>query len=135
VYTHSQTGILETNPIAYRGDYILRNEIEVNSPDVEKLAPVYNLLMGLFLMLSPTEYLTSVAQSTEMQQVITKPELLKLMEQSLADEISALYFFNLFDIQEFRTAVNIKRMRHSAPESSSPKECLYKILNQKSPTT
>lgn len=124
----SYTSVSDTISRGYRGDYILRNEIKIDRPDLERLAPVHNLLMGLLLMLSPVEYLTSAAQSTEIQQVITKPELLKIMEESLADEISALYYFNLFDLQEFRTVFSVDKMRHSAPESSIPKECLYRIL-------
>ena len=118
----------DTNSREYRGDYILKNEIKIDQPNLERLGPVYNLLMGLLLMLSPVEYLTSAAQSTEIQQIITRPELLKIMEESLADEISALYYFNLFDGQEFRTAVNIERIYHSSPKSSIPTECLYKII-------
>jgi hypothetical protein len=120
----SYTGILDTISIVYHGDYILRNEIEIKSPDLEKLTPVYTLLNGLLLMLSPVEYLTSKYQLSEPQQIVAPPELLKIMEESFSDEISALYYFNLFDEQEFRNVIGVD----TAPKSSIPKECLYRIL-------
>jgi hypothetical protein len=123
--SHSGT---DTNSREYPVDYVLRNEIKIDSPDLEKLASVYNLLMGLLLMLSPVDYLTTKDQSSDLQQILTTPELLKIMEESFADEISALYYFNLFDVQEFETEATMDRIRYTIPESSIPKECLYKIL-------
>jgi hypothetical protein len=118
----------DTNSRDKHVDYLLRNEINIDSIDLERLAPVYNLLMGLLLILSPVEYFSTKDQSSDLQPILTAPEILKIMEESFADQISALYYFNLFDEQEFESAAAIDRIRYSAPESLVPKECLYKIL-------
>ncbi len=123
------TGILHENineyPKNYRGDYLIMNEIEVDNPDLNRVTHAYELLIGLLLMLSPIEYLTSKGQSPGIQEIATKTELLDMMEKSLADEISAMYYFNLFE-QEFRTLASIDKQYY--PDLKSPIQCLYKIL-------
>ena len=110
----------------YRGDYLIRNEIKVDSPDLNRLTHVYKLLMGLLVMISPIEYLMSNSQSSELQQIATRTELLDMMEVSFADEISAMYYFNLFNDQEFETVASIDKKYYRSLKS--PKWCLYMIL-------
>lgn len=114
---------------SYNDDYLSRNEIKVDRPDLNRLTYVYKLLMGLLLMLSPIEYLMSNQQSPELQQIATKTELLDMMEESFADKISAMYYFNLFE-REFRTVVNIDKKYYSG--FKSPKQSLFMILQKDS---
>ena len=48
------------------------------------------------------------------------------MEVSFADEISAMYYFNLFNDQEFETVASIDKKYYRSLKS--PKWCLYMIL-------
>jgi hypothetical protein len=111
---------------SYRGDYLIRNEIKVDGPDLNRLIHVYKLLMSLLLMLSPIEYLMSNDQSSELQQIATKTELLDMMEESFADEISAMYYFNLFDERESGTVASIDKKYYLGLKS--PKQWLRMIL-------
>jgi DNA-binding PadR family transcriptional regulator len=123
------TGILHEDQSyskRYRGDYLIRNEIDASNPDPNKLTQVYKLVMGLLLMLSPIEYLVANNQSSEVRQVATKSELLDMMEESFVDEISAMYYFNLFTEKGFGSVAGLAKRYY--PSFTSPKQCLNMIL-------
>lgn len=112
-------------------DYMMDNDVNVQGrPDPQKVYAPIKKLNEIILSLNPIE---GLSRSTDQQPEVIE-EISHQMEELFADEITALYYFNLYFEYDFNTRIS-ESAKYSdnnntlSPISSKPKSCLFSIIH------
>jgi hypothetical protein len=126
-------------PNSDNGDYLMNNDIHLrNGPNIQKADIIKKMLDEILTLLNPIEY--GFSELSTLQPKYTM-EILYRFEEMFADEISALYYFNLYFDYEWNNLTSYP-VRHDPstngtkqfPISAKPKVCLLSIFqNDKEP--
>jgi hypothetical protein len=120
-------------PENQHGDYLIKNNIDASErTSLQTVYLVREKLDEIMTLLNPVEHGFS-------KSVSLPPEIIRKMshqiEESFADEITALYYFHLYYDFEFYTRITEPMKYHSInnqdnlfPISPRPKDCLLSIL-------
>jgi hypothetical protein len=115
------------------GDYLMNNDIYIqNGPNIQKVEIVKKKLDDILIQLNPVEYGFSESSSLQLKHTM---EISYMLEEMFADEINALYYFNLYYDYEYKDITSYPVMHNFSfngnkqfPILARPKDCLSSIF-------
>lgn len=121
-------------PVNQDNDYLMNNNVDTQGrPDPHKVYALHKKLTEIMILLNPLEYAFPKSVSLMPEDI---GEISHIVEDTFADEITALYYIHLYYDHAFDTRISqptkyyssINHTNDQFPISARPKSCLSSIL-------